>query len=123
MTKEVLEIQKEYELLSAPAKKAWDKIYDEIIRIAEEMNLSASQTHALLQRNMAEARYADLKATNEYLSRTNEEYSQRAINRNKLEMQRMKRVHGDHLKEVNDILPQFNAELNKALNQTKTKKQ
>ena len=121
MTKEVLDIKREYELLSPLAKAAWERIYDETLKIAAKMNLSEEQTQALLQRNMAEARYADLKAANEYLGRTNEEYSQRAINRNKLEMQRMKRIHGDHFKEVKDVLPQFSAELNQALNRKETK--
>lgn len=116
MAKEVLDINKEYELLTPAAKRVWDKASVEITRIANEMNLSEKETHALLQRAMAEARYGDLQATNEYLSRTNEEYSQRAINKNKLEMQRMKRVHGDHYEDVKNCLSKVENELNRALN-------
>ena len=103
MSREVLDIKKEYENLSVAGKRTWEEITEDLIDISQELNLSKKETAALMQRYMAQVVYDDLAYTNNYLNRTQEEFSQRKINQNKLEMQRVSRVYKDQAPLVKDI--------------------
>lgn len=100
MKKERLNLKKEYGALSTSSKRVWDEAVEEIEVMAEELGLTKTQKEAYLHKTMSEIRYADLDATNKYLSRTKDEYSVRAIKKNKLEMQRLKASHEELYKEV-----------------------
>lgn len=102
-SKEVLNIKKEYELLSTFGKKLWEDVLENINEIVQEMNLDREQKDALLQRYMAEIRYHDLEATNKYLAKTGEQNSKKAIMRNKITMERMNEVYLDNYPPVKDI--------------------
>ena len=103
MSREVLDIKKEYENLSVAGKRTWEEITEDLLDISQELNLSKKETAALMQRYMAQVVYDDLAYTNNYLNRTQEEFSQRKINQNKLEMQRVSRVYKDQAPLVKDI--------------------
>lgn len=122
MKKEVLNLKKEKEMLSTSSKKVWDNAVKEIDIVAKEMNLTKEEKEGLLQRTMASIRIADLNATNKYLSRTNEEFSKRAIKKNKLEIQRMKHASEDHYEDVKKIEKEANKRLSKLQHERLNKK-
>lgn len=105
MSYEVLNISKERELCSVVGKRAWDKVEREIDLLAKEMKLSKQEKDALIQRQMASLRYMELQAENKYLSRTQETFALRKIEKNKLEMQRMNRIYIKNQNEVQKSEP------------------
>ena len=111
MKKESLNIAKERELLSTSCKKLLDDTMRDIDIIAKEMNLTKEQTEAFRQRSAAAIIYGDLKAENNYLSRTNDELAQRKIERNKLKMASVNHIYKDSYQDVKD----FEQEANKKL--------
>lgn len=110
--KEVLDLEKEYRLLSSNGKEVWDELMEDFSEVAVEMGLSKQEQDAIKQRYMAEVVYNDLAVTNEYLNRTKEAFSQRKINKNKLDMQRMSRVYQDHYSFVKDIDKEITQRMN-----------
>ena len=115
---ERINVKLEYELLSTPGKKLWDSVAKDLKTVFKEMNLSARQKDALVQRYMAEVRYEDLLRTNEYLNRTHEEYSQNAIRRNKLAMAKLDRVYKGNESCVREVKDQVEERM-KALSHQK----
>ncbi len=111
MSCEVLDIKKEYENLSSAAKKVWEEKSAALNEVVRELGLTNKQKEAIMQRCMATLVYQDLVKTNEYLSRTGELFSQRKINKNKLEMQRVSRVYKDHEQIVKSFEPEVSREL------------
>ena len=95
-----LDIRIERELSSVAGKRTWDELHMLIQEVAKEMNLSKSEVKALEQRTMAMVRYGELKKENEYLSRTEDKFAVRKINKNKLEMQRMTRIYANNEEQV-----------------------
>lgn len=122
MKKEVLNLEREKEMLCTSSKRVWENALKEIEAVAKEMNLTKEQKNGLLQRAMASIRISDLQATNQYLSRTNEEYSQRAVKKNKLEIQRLKHVNEDHYDDVKEIEKEANKRLQEMQQQRLNKK-
>ena len=83
------------------------------------MHLSSKEVEALKQRKMAALRYAELKKENEYLSKGLGEdtknidiLSQRKINKNKLEMQRMSKVYANNAQQTSHTEPKLNQKTN-----------
>ena len=111
MKKEVLNIAKERELLSTSCKRLLDDTMRDIDEVAKEMKLTKEQKEALKQRSAAAIVYGDLKAENNYLSRTNDELGKRKIERNKLKMAQINHVYQDNYPEVKS----FEQEANKKL--------
>lgn len=95
-----LDIRIERELSSVSGKRTWDELHMLIQEVAKEMNLSKSEVKALEQRTMAMVRYGELKKENEYLSRTEDKFAVRKINKNKLEMQRMTKIYANNEEQV-----------------------
>ena len=95
-----LDIRIERELSSVSGKRTWDELHMLIQEVAKQMNLSKSEVKALEQRTMAMVRYGELKKENEYLSRTEDKFAVRKINKNKLEMQRMTKIYANNEEQV-----------------------
>lgn len=107
----VLDIEREYEMLSTAGKKAWDNMMEDFNEVSKKLGLSRKEKQAMKQRYMADLRYNDLAITNKYLSRTGEEFSQKQIKKNKLEMQRMSWVYQNHEVLVMDIEQKVSQEM------------
>lgn len=84
--KNVIDIKREVEMLSTPAKKAWKQVLTQIEIMATEEGLSASQKNALIQRKLVAARYMDLKQENQYHAQSNDELAKRKIETNMIKM-------------------------------------
>ena len=122
MKKERLNLDREYGELTTSSKKVWDNAVEEIEEMAEELNLTQEQKEAYLHKSMAEIRYADLKAVNEYLSRSQDEFAVRAIKKNKLDMQRLKASHAEICDEVKDFDARAQQEILNNRNQNEREK-
>ena len=101
--KEVLDLEKERELLSTPSKRVWDNMAAQIEVVANELDLSTEQKEALFQRTMAEIRHRDMQEINKYLARTEEASGKKAISKNKESMYRMERVYIQNSHFLNDV--------------------
>lgn len=119
MSYDVLNINKERDLCSVVGKQTWDEVNEQINILAKEMHLSSKEVEALKQRKMAALRYAELKKENEYLSKGLGEdtknidiLSQRKINKNKLEMQRMSKVYANNAQQTSHTEPKLNQKTN-----------
>lgn len=111
MKKEVLNIAREREFLSTSCKKLLDDTMQDIEIIAKEMKLTKEQKEAFRQRSAAAIAFGNLKAENQYLSRTNDDFGKRKIEKNKLKMASINHVYQDNYPEVKA----FEQEANKKL--------
>ena len=126
-----LDIRIERELSSVSGKRTWDELHMLIQEVSKEMNLSKSEVKALEQRTMAMVRYGELKKENEYLSRTEDKFAIRKINKNKLEMQRMTKIYANNEEQVAHTEPILTQKTNELVakkqaeqqNKQKTKQQ
>lgn len=120
--KKVFNIEREVELLSTGAKRAWKNVMAQIDAFAKKENLTEKEKNALIQRQFAAAKYADLKADNEYNARSSDELAKRKIERNKKEMKKLESIYEAYYEDVKDFESRFNRSFDKSSSQEAKKR-
>lgn len=83
-----LDLKRERELLTTPAKRMWDAAVVEIEAASRMKGFNQKQKELFFQQAMIEIRCADMMNVNNYLMRNPEEsFSKRAIARNNLKIE------------------------------------